>query len=81
MKIIAFIEAHQHEVIRKILEHCGLWHDPPPRAPPRPSPPARAVRVEAAPEPDAGISHEVDPDFLEHLRQEQFDQPDLPWED
>ena len=29
MKIIAFIEARQGDVIRKILEHCGLWHDPP----------------------------------------------------
>jgi hypothetical protein len=35
MKIIAFIEAHQGDTIRKILEHCKLWQDPPPRAPPR----------------------------------------------
>ncbi len=28
---------HQADFIRKILEHCGLWHDPPPRAP-RPGP-------------------------------------------
>ena len=34
MKIIAFIEARQGEVIRKILEHCCLWKDPPPRGPP-----------------------------------------------
>ena len=25
MKIIAFIEAHQRDVIRRILEHCRLW--------------------------------------------------------
>jgi len=36
MKVIAFIEAHQGDVIRRILQHCGLWQDPPPRAPPEP---------------------------------------------
>lgn len=25
MKIISFIERHQHEVIERILRHCGLW--------------------------------------------------------
>ena len=44
MKIIAFIEAHQPDLIRRILEHCGLWHDPPPRGPPRSSSPSRPVR-------------------------------------
>ncbi len=29
---------------------------------------------------DPGITHEVDPDFLEHLRREPMDQPELPWE-
>ena len=72
MKIIAFIEAHQADLIRKILEHCGLWHDPPPRVPPRP--------VRSSPASDPGITHEVDPDFLEHLRREELDQPELPWE-
>ena len=67
MKIIAFIEAHQADLIRKILEHCGLWHDPPPRALPRP--------VRSSPASDPGITHEVDPDFLEHLRREELDQP------
>ena len=45
MKIIAFIEADQGDVIRKILEHCGLWEDPPSRSPPRAGlrPPARSV--------------------------------------
>jgi hypothetical protein len=37
MKIIAFIEARQGDILRKILEHCGPWHDPPPRAPPPPT--------------------------------------------
>jgi hypothetical protein len=27
MKIIAFIERHQSEVIEKILRHCGLWDE------------------------------------------------------
>jgi hypothetical protein len=27
MKVIAVIEAHQGDVIRKILQHCGLWDE------------------------------------------------------
>ena len=34
MKIIAFIERDQTEVIEKILRHCGLWERVPARAPP-----------------------------------------------
>ena len=34
MKIIAFIEPHQTEVMEKILRHCGLWEEGPARAPP-----------------------------------------------
>jgi hypothetical protein len=34
MKIIAFIERDQGEVIEKILRHCGLWEEAPARAPP-----------------------------------------------
>jgi hypothetical protein len=34
MKIIAFIEGDQTEVIEKILRHCGLWEQAPARAPP-----------------------------------------------
>ena len=34
IKIIAFIERHQTEVIEKILRHCGLWEESPARAPP-----------------------------------------------
>ena len=33
MKVVAFIEPPQGDVIEKILRHCGLWH--PSRAPPR----------------------------------------------
>ena len=40
MKIISFIEAHQRDVIEKILRHCGLWEGhlrtlANPRAPPK----------------------------------------------
>jgi hypothetical protein len=59
MKIIAFIEAHQHATIRKILEHCGLWQDPPPRAPPPRLPQNQADLW------DSRRTAEVDPDFLE----------------
>ena len=34
MKVIAFIEPPQQEVIEKILRHCGLWEAAPPRRPP-----------------------------------------------
>ena len=34
MKIIAFIEPDQGDVIEKILRHCGLWEEAPARAPP-----------------------------------------------
>jgi hypothetical protein len=53
--------------------NTGLTDDS--RAPPNPSP--RPVR--AIPELDPGFTYEVDPDFLEHARREQIDQPELPW--
>ena len=64
-------------IIRKILEHCGLWHDPLPRAPPRSSSLSRSAEGGSSPEPDSapGITHEVDPDFLEHVHREALDQP------
>ena len=34
MKVVAFIDPPQEEVIQKILKHCGLWEGPPERAPP-----------------------------------------------
>ena len=34
MKVVAFIEPPQSEVIEKILQHCGLWQASAPRAPP-----------------------------------------------
>ena len=42
MKIIAFIERHQTEVIETILRHCGWWEESPAR-----SPPASAERLKA----------------------------------
>ena len=33
-KIISFIERRQHEVIEKILRHCGLWKEESVRGPP-----------------------------------------------
>ena len=76
MKIIAFIEAHQGEVTHKIRGTRRPLGGP---ALPRPAraglqpPTVRSM-------PDAGISYEVDPDFLEHARREQLGQPQLPWE-
>jgi hypothetical protein len=34
MKVIAFLERRQREVIEKILRHCGLWEEAPARDPP-----------------------------------------------
>jgi hypothetical protein len=33
MKVVAFIEPPQGDVIEKILRHCGLWCPASPRAP------------------------------------------------
>jgi hypothetical protein len=34
MKVVAFIEPPQGDVIEDILKHCGLWQARAPRAPP-----------------------------------------------
>jgi len=34
MKVVAFIEPPQAQVIERILRHCGLWQEPVSRAPP-----------------------------------------------
>ena len=89
MKIIAFIEAHQppKTVIGEILQHCGLWVDPPSRSPPKPTPsrpaptPGRQGSLFAEEgNPDSRRTHEVDPDFLEFLRREDIDEPEPVWE-
>ena len=72
MKIIAFIQAGQQEAIRKILEHCGLWQDPPSRGPP-----SRSHQSQLA-DPDSRRTMEVDPDFLEYARREKTEQAELP---
>jgi hypothetical protein len=85
MKIIAFIEARQGDVIRRILEHCSLWKDlprrPPPRGPPQPS--GRSGGRCPVPEADASVTYEADPEYLEHARRDAIGedhQPQLSWE-
>ena len=82
MKIIGFVEARQDDVIRKILEHCDLWHpppDPPPRGPPRAAPRFQAVHAQR--ESDSANAVEMDPEYLEHLHRESMtEQLELPWE-
>jgi hypothetical protein len=38
MKVVAFIESRQADVIEKIMRHCGLWQPQTPRPPPRDGP-------------------------------------------
>ena len=81
MELIAFIEACQGDVIRKILQHCGLWEDPTPRPPPTP---VQIRRRADFPLFHAGVAEdaaEVAPDFLEHLRYEDLPEPPPPWDD
>jgi hypothetical protein len=78
MKIIAFIEAHQSDIIRKILQHCGLWQDPPARSPPRETRPSHPG--DQAGDPDSRLTCEVDPDFLEFARREEIEEPEPTWE-
>jgi hypothetical protein len=81
MKIIAFIEARQGEIVRKILEHCGLWE-----APVRGPPVLPFITNPAqADDPDSRRTYQLDPDFLECTRREQSEeaagQLALPWDD
>jgi hypothetical protein len=78
MKIIASLDNHQSHVIEKILRHCGLWQDPPPRAPPVTGGTSHPANASA--DPDSGPTFEVDPEFLEHVRPEQVGPPQLSWE-
>lgn len=58
MKVVAFIEPPQAEVIEKILKHCGLWQEPVCRPPPNTDGLAReldfgyTVGMDRHPEPD-----------------------------
>ena len=72
MKIIAFIKAHQADLIRKILEDCGLWQDPPP--PHRT--PAGSVELRFGPRDHSRARRRLSG----HLRRAELDQPELPQE-
>ena len=67
MKVIAFIEAYQQDVLEKILRHCGLWQERAPRAPPRPWLISERRPVPAHIDPDG--------DFLEHQRWDRWRSP------
>jgi hypothetical protein len=82
MNVIALLEARQGELIRKILEHRGLWHDPPTCAPP-PIAPTSATGLEASRppcDPTSSQVYEVAPDFLEYRRHKDQEQLDLAFE-
>ena len=76
MKIVAFIEARQDEILRKILELCGLWQQSLSRDPPGSTRSAHAGRQ--ACNPDSRLNFEADPDFFDHPRREELEQPQLP---
>ena len=95
MKIIAFPEAHQSDIIRKILQHCGLplggpkgWQGPPTRNPPNlthtshpgDQPHGPNSRFSQADDPDSRLTYEVDPEFLEFARREELEEPEPIWE-
>ncbi|MBI4027536.1 MAG: transposase [Verrucomicrobia bacterium] len=61
MRIIAFIERRQEEVIRKILEHCGLWEEN--RGPPETAPPIRPGDWTYEPDPEFNPVVEAFADF------------------
>ena len=62
MKIAAFIETRQADLIRKILEHCGFWHDPPSRSPPSATGRSQTPLQVRAPDPESGVTYEADPE-------------------
>jgi hypothetical protein len=62
MRIVSFIEARQEEVIRRILQHCGLWQGPPRRLPPPRPPPERR-----RPSPPHDVQLVLDPQFTAEL--------------
>ena len=84
MKMVSLIEARQGDVIRKILEHCGLWHappNPPPRAPPEAPRASQAADLPVDSDFAGASGCGMDPEFREHLhRERQAEQLDLPWE-
>ena len=75
---VAEVVHPQQDIIRKILEHCGLWQDPPSRSPPRAT--RSSQPCDQPPDPDSRLTHKVDPDFLEYALREQLEQLELLWE-
>ena len=49
MKVIAFIESRQADVIARIMRHCRLWQPSSPRAPPAGGPDPCAAASPADP--------------------------------
>lgn len=80
MKIVALIDAHQRNVIHETLDHCGLWKAPPSGAPPQPHFSDQPQPGDMGFSPDAGLTYEVAPDFLEYAHCGEIEQPELPWE-
>ncbi len=78
MKILAFIEARQDDIIRKILKHCGLWQDPPSRSPPPTTSAASAGLTGRGPA--SRYTCQEDGDFLDFSRREDLDEVEPTWE-
>ena len=62
MRVVSYIEALQEDVVRRTLEHCGLWHGPPHRLPPPRPPPQRRRRP-----PPCEVQLLLDPEFTADL--------------
>ena len=80
-------DRNNHATGRKVLDHCGLWQDPPLRGPPKPahSPPGPKSGHQGSLFAEEGghnprLTCEVDPDFLEFVRREETDEPEPAWE-
>ena len=74
MKVVAFIEPPQGEVIEKILRHCGLWD---PASPPRPPPEEEGLVYVPDDEGDgwSDLAFVPDPEWEQELLAS-----DVPWE-
>jgi hypothetical protein len=79
MKVIAFLEPPQGEVIERILKHCGLWRDSSPRPPPEEEGLVYVPEDEGSDTADYDLSGELalvaDPDWDSQPQSE-----DVPWE-
>ena len=80
MKVVAFLEPPQGEVIEKILQHCGLWNPASPRAPPSAAalvyvPDADGDGQTAGPDQSGELTYVPDPDG-----DSQTPSSEAPWE-